>query len=87
MFEEGIYVIELERAIQLAKEHNSALDLWAEYKTLFVFSNSTDEDKRSSTGDTIIVLKHNGEFRPFSNWSAKYPETLSMAQFIKNGAC
>ena len=80
-------MIELERAIELAKKHNSALDSWEEYKTLYVFSNSNDVERRSASQDTVIVLKHNGEFRPFSNWSVKYPETLSMAQFIKEGAC
>lgn len=80
-------MIELERAIELAKKHNAALDSWVEYKTLYVFSNSNDVERRSTSQDTVIVLKHNGEFRPFSNWSVKYPETLSMAQFIKEGAC
>ena len=80
-------MIELERAIQLAKAHDSSLDLWKEYKTLYVFSNSADEDRGSISTDSIIVLKHNGEFRHFSGWSVKYPETLSMAQFIKDGAC
>ena len=78
-------MIELERAIELAKQQNASFDVWKEYKTLYVFSqNNVDKE---DLVDPVIVLKHNGEFRAFSGWSVKYPETLSMAQYIKTGAC
>jgi hypothetical protein len=77
-------MIGLQEAIELAKQENEAFDLWKEYKSLYVFSQSIEDSKFNGP---LVILKHNGESRPFSNWSVKYPETLSMAQFIKNGAC